>query len=48
LVRSSALIAVLAAALLPTHASASSLVYTKDGNVWLGSPDGAVERHIIL
>jgi hypothetical protein len=28
----------------PTQASASSLVYTRDGDVWLGSPDGVAER----
>ena len=29
---------------VPAAAAASSLVYTKDGDVWLGSPDGSVER----
>jgi len=31
-------------AALPAQAAASSLVYLKDGDVFLGSPDGAVER----
>lgn len=29
-----------------SQASASSLVYMKDGDVWLGSPDGSVERQL--
>ena len=39
-----AVLATAAFAIAPAGASASSLVYIKDGNVWLGSPDGSVER----
>jgi hypothetical protein len=37
---------VIAAVTTPTQASASSLVYLKDGDVWLGAPDGSAERRL--
>ena len=39
-------LAVTALALCPATASASSLVYMKGSDVWVGSPDGAVERQL--
>lgn len=49
LVRSPLVLAALAAATLascPTPAFASSLVYLKGSDVWLGSPDGSVQRQL--
>lgn len=42
----SCLAALVAAAIAPAMASASSIVYIKDGNVWLTSPDGAQNRQV--
>ena len=35
-----------ASAVLPAHAAASSLVYIKDGNVWLAAPDGTRQTQL--
>lgn len=40
------LLGLVIAALAPAAASASSIVYIKDGNVWLTSPDGAQNRQV--
>ena len=41
-----AAVTVAAAAALPAAASADSIAYVKDGDVWLASPDGARKQQV--
>ena len=46
--RAAAAIALAATTLLAAQANAASIVYTKDGNVWIANPDGSGQYQVTL